>query len=278
MDGMIPMVFGLVITVLTVGFTIFVFARVFGGLSKNKQERERLLREGIQAGARLLAVQMGGMTMTVGVHRHLELQLQLEVQMQGRPPYMAMLTTMVSELQVPQLQPGAMLTIRVDRNDPMKVALEGVGSPQPQGYGGPPPMMGGAPNPYGGPSPYGGPGMYSPGMGGMGGHGMMPIGGTPAMPAGAKIGLWIGIGGALVGVIVAVVVVFVNVGGVGLGSASEGDGVCAQAVRCCEVVAAGKPSAANCKNLGKLGVPASACESSLKSFSDSAKTQGKTCH
>ena len=50
MDGLIPMVFGLLITVAGV---IFVFARVFGGLSKNKAERDRLLREGIQAGARL---------------------------------------------------------------------------------------------------------------------------------------------------------------------------------------------------------------------------------
>jgi hypothetical protein len=253
-------------------------------------ERQRLLREGIQASARILAVQMGGMTMQVGVHRHLQLQLHLEVQPQGRPPYQAMLTTMVSELQIPQLQPGAPLTVRIDPRDPNKLAVEGAGSPGPAaygapaaaygapaagygapaaGYGAPPVGYGapgmGAPPAYGAPAPYGEPG------------GMVPIGGVPRIPGGAKVGMWIGIGGAVVGVIVAVVVVLVNVMGVGLGSASEGNSVCAQAVRCCEVAAGSNPSAANCKNLGKLGVPASACESSLKSFRDSAKAQGRTC-
>jgi hypothetical protein len=107
--------------------------------------------------------------------------------------------------------------------------------------------------------------------------GMVPLGAAPVVPAGAKIGLWIGVGGALVGVIVAVIVVAVNVGGVGLGSASEGDSVCAQAVRCCEVVAGGNASAANCKNMGKLGVPSQVCESTLRSMKESAKAQGKTC-
>jgi hypothetical protein len=202
--------------------------------------------------------------------------------MQGRPPYAAMLTTMVSELQIAQLQPGAMLTVRVDPRDPTKLALEGVGAAQQQQ-----PAYGmGAPSPFGAPlrgaAPYAAPmhqvGVPSPyGPMGFGAPGMMPIGGTPKIPGGAKVGLWIGIGGAALGVIVAVVVVLVNVVGVGLGGASVGDGVCAQAVRCCEVVTAGQPSAANCKNLGKLGVPASACEQSLRSFRDMAGAQHKSC-
>jgi hypothetical protein len=267
--GIVSMVGGLVVTVLVVGFSLFAVVKVFGGLGKANAERERLLREGVQAGARLMAVQMGGMTMTVGVHRHLQLQLQLEVQMQGRPPYPAMLTTMVSELQIPQLQPGAQLTVRVDPRDPSKLALEGVGSPAPFGA----PAMG-APAGYGG-APY----MGAPYGGGPGiAPGMMPIGGAPAVPAGAKVGLWIGLGGAAIGVLVAVVVVLVNVMGVGLGSASEGDSVCAQAVRCCEAASAGNASSANCKNMGKLGVPSSVCEQSLQSFREAAKARGKTCN
>jgi hypothetical protein len=114
---------GLLVTVLAVGGSLWFVIRLMGGMNKDAKERERLLREGIQASARLMAVQMGGMTVTVGAHRHLQLQLQLEVTLQGRPPYPAHLTTMVSELQIPQLQPGAMLTVRIDRNDPMKIAL-----------------------------------------------------------------------------------------------------------------------------------------------------------
>jgi len=274
--GMLMPVGGLVVTLVIVGFTVLTLVRVFGGMRKAEAERQRLLREGIQAGARVLAVQMGGMTVQMGVHRHLQLHLHLEVQPPGRPPYQAMLTTMVSELQIPQLQPGAPLTVRIDPRDPSKLALEGAGSPA-AGYGAPvvgygmgaPPAYG-APSPYGAPVAYGAPAPY-------GEPGMVPIGGLPRTPAGARVGMWIGIGGAVVGVVVAVVVVLVNVVGVGLGSASAGNSVCAQAVRCCEAAAGGSASAANCKNLGKIGVPASACEQSLESFREAAKAQGRSC-
>lgn len=287
MDAMsfLPMIIGLVVTLVVVGVSIFTMVKVFGGLGKSSAERDRLLREGIQTAGRLLAVQMGGMTMTVGVHRHLQLQLQVEVQMQGRPPYQAMLTTMVSELQISQLQPGAMLTLRVDPRDSNKMALEGVGAPMPQQHApayGAPGM--GAPSPYGAP-PMGAPGFaqvgvpspYNPMSFGMQQPGMIGIGGAPKLPASAKLGLWIGIGSAVFAMVVVVIVVLVNVGGVGLGSATEGDGTCAQAARCCEVITAGGASAANCKNLGKIGVPASACEQSLESFREMAKAQGRTC-
>ena len=269
--GMLMSGGGLLVTLLVVGFAIFTVVRVFGGLRKSEAERQRLLREGIQASARLLAVQMGGMTMQVGVQRHLQLQLQVEVQPPGRPPYQAVLTTMVSELQIPQLQPGASLIVRIDPRDFSKLALEGTGNLGAAPYGAPPAYGYGAPAQYGAPqygapaAPYGEPGM------------MRPIGGLPPTPAGAKIGMWIGIGGAVVGVVVAVVVVLVNVGGVGLGSASEGSGVCARAVRCCEAAAAGNASAANCKNMGKIGVPDSVCQQSLESFQQAAKSRGRTC-
>jgi hypothetical protein len=264
--GIMMSVGGLVVTLLVVGLSIFMFVRVFGGMRRAEAERQRLLREGIQAGARILALQMGGMTMQVGVQRHLQLQIQVEVQPPGRPPYPAVMTAMVSELQIPQLQPGALVTVRIDPQNPGNLALEGAGSPNPAAYGAPSPYGGyGAPGMAGGPVPYGEPGR------------MVPIGGIPQTPAGARVGMWIGIGGALIGVVVAVVVVLVNVGGVGLGSASQGNGVCAQAVRCCEVAAGSNPSAANCKNLGKIGVPDSACKQSLDSFRQAAKSQGRTC-
>jgi hypothetical protein len=110
------------------------------------------------------------------------------------------------------------------------------------------------------------------------GFGQQPFVVVPLSPAGgSRMGLWIGLGGALVACVVAVVVVLVNVGGVGLGSASQGNSVCARAVRCCEMVAARSGTAGNCKNLGKLGVPDSVCEQTLSSMKDAARAQGKTC-
>ncbi len=253
----------LLVTVLVVGGVLFGVVKMLGGMNKAAAEQQRVLREGIQAGARLLAVQMGGMTMEVGGHRHLQLQLQLEVQPQGRPPYPAMVTTMVSELQIPQLQPGAQLTVRIDRMNPMNIALEAAGAPAP----------GMAP----GFTPGFAPGM-APGFGPPGAAPMVRFAPTPAVPGGAKVGLWLGIGGALVGIVVAIVAVAVNVMGVGLDSAAEGDGICAQAVRCCEIATVGNPSSQkNCKNMGKLGVPTEACTQTLEAMRDVAKAQGRTC-
>lgn len=295
--GIIVPVVGLVITIVVVAGVFFTLYKVFGGMKRANQERERLLREGIQASARVLSVQMGGMTMTVGVHRHLQLQINLEVQPAGHPPYQTTLTTMISELQLPQIQPGVMLTIRYDRQNPSKVALEGVGA-APQAPGAGTPAAYGQPNPYGQPQPqaqaYGQPGQY-PGAQGYGGApqgyapagyamgapggppgmgAMVPIQGVPGMPKAAKIGLIIGVLGAVVGIGVAVVVVAVNVLGVGTGDASEGSGVCAQAARCCEAI--GGPATA-CQNYGRVGVPDSACQTALDGYKTAAQAQGKTC-
>jgi hypothetical protein len=105
------------------------------------------------------------------------------------------------------------------------------------------------------------------------------------MPKGAKIGLVIGLLGAVVGVGVAVVVVAVNVLGasnVALASGdepgsevSESTGVCSQAARCCETI--GAPATA-CKNFEKAGMPDSACKSALDGYTKAAAAQGKTCN
>lgn len=293
--GVVVAVVGLLIAILVVAGVFLTIFKIFGGLKRQNQERDRLLREGIQASARVLNVQMGGMTMTVGVHRHLQLQIALEVHPQGRPPYQANLTTMVSELQIPQIQPGATLTVRHDPNNPMKLALEGVGAPaaQPQGYGAAPVAPGHAagvaygaqgyppgqatpaayaqPNAMGyGPTPAAGAGGY-PATGGM-----VPVQGMPSMPKGAKIGLVIGLIGAVVGIGVAVVVVAINVLGVDLSGAagSSGSEVCARAARCCEAI--GGPASA-CQNYGRVGVPDSACQTALEGYQSAASAQGKSC-
>jgi len=288
----VPIV-GVVITFVVVAGVFFTLYKVFGGMRRANQERERLLREGVQASARVLGIQMGGMTMTVGVHRHLQLQIELEVHPSGRPPYQTTLTTMISELQLPQIQPGVMLTVRYDAHNPSKVALEGVGAPQAQPgaygqaspYGQPNPQAGAyaAPGQYPGAQAYGGapqPAGYAGGYamggapGGAPGMGMVPIQGVPGMPKGAKIGLIIGILGAVVGIGVAVVAVAVNVLDLGIGDATEGSGVCAQAARCCQTI--GGPAAA-CENYGRVGVPDSACQTALEGYKTAAQAQGKTC-
>jgi hypothetical protein len=262
---------GAIIGILGLGFTIVVVAgvffllyKIFSGMGRANAERERLLREGIQARARILNVQMGGMTMTVGVHRHLQLKLTIEVQPPSGSPYQTVLTTMVSELQIPQVQPGVEAVVRYDRNDPSKVALEafGAGAAAAVGSGG----RGGARAAVGG--------------GGV----VVPVAAQPRMGAGAKIGLAVGLCGAVVGIGVAIfVTVMVAGGSLGLGAlsgsssskgAATGDSVCDRAIRCCETIGG---AAGNCGNLGKFGVPSSACQSALESYERAAKMMGKKC-
>lgn len=235
----------------------FVLRRVFGGMATQQAETQRLLQTGMPAFARVMGVRMGGMTVTTGAHRHLQLVMQLEVHPPGRPPYAAQLTALVSELQIPQLQPGATVQVRIDPANPAKLALEAVGTPVGPPQAGPPSM-------------HYGPGRASP-------WGPTP-GVTPVrpIPVPTIVKVWIVLG--LVGGLVSVGVVIAGaVGGTELSDQPDPSTVCRQAVACCQVVTSGTPGAENCKNFGKIGVPDEACRSSLDSFRQSAKTQGLRC-
>lgn len=297
-------IMGVLITVITLGFTGFILWRVFGGLMKGQQERERLLRVGIPARARVLGVQMGGMTVTVGVDRKLQLVISSEVHQDGRPPYPMQITQLVSELQIPQVQPGAWMAIRIDPMNPMNAIIEatGVGPPGTMGPGGPPGMMGpggfgsppqggggwggppqGGGGGYGGPPqggggwggpPQGGGGYGGPpqggGYGGPGGYGMSPgaaMGavpvGTPVggfrMPLGAKIGLGVGLMGAVIGISAAVMATSWTSGWGGPSA------TCEKAAACCRKIGNGS---ASCDNYLHQNGPIAdkVCSESLKGF------------
>lgn len=267
-----------VITLVVVVPVLLMVRRVLGGLSRQQAETRRLLAVGVPAPAQVLGTQMGGMTVTTGVHRHLQLVLQLQVQPYGRPPYAAQLTTLVSELQVPQLQPGATVQVRIDPADPAKLALEGVGT------GAMPGPAASPPSPYGAAPPmqqYGAPRMQY-GAGPAAAPGMIPV--QPVtMPAGAKVGMVLGIVGALVGVGVSIWVSTMQVetsptmpGASPPAAAShQASELCQQAVRCCSTVAGG--SATHCEGLGAAGVTDDACRSALDGFARAAEASGKHC-
>ena len=232
-----------IIVAVVVVLVVLPIIRMVLKLAKGGAQNRKLLQTGVPAPAKILAITPTGTTVTVGGHRQPQVALTLEVQPTGGQPYQAQLVTLISEFQIPQIQPGTMCQVRVDPANPNNMALEAVGV-----------------------------------SGGEAGAPMTAIpvaGGGFKMPLGAIIGLVIGLGGAAF----AVYVVMVNVGGVGLGSKDVG-GVCGQAVACCEKVAeaAKNPdSAKNCENLKKIGVTDEVCQSALDGFKASAKALKVTC-
>jgi hypothetical protein len=135
-------VFGAFITIVVVGSilavlgaTLFFVSRLLRSMAKVEKERQLLLQTGVQARARVVELQMGTMTMTSGVNRRLELALTVEVHRSGMAPYSAQFKSMVSELHIPQVQPGAWLGVRVDPANPGRMAIEamGVGPPGTEG-------------------------------------------------------------------------------------------------------------------------------------------------
>ena len=231
-----------IIVAVVVVVVVLPIIRMLLKLTKGGAQNRKLLQTGVPAPAKILAIAPTGTTVTVGGHRQPQVALTLEVQPSGGQPYQAQLVTLISEFQIPQIQPGTMCQVRVDPSNPNSMALEAVGV-----------------------------------SGGEAGAPMtaIPVAGGFKMPMGAIIGLVIGLAGAAF----AVYVVMVNVGGLGLGS-SEATGVCGQAVTCCQKVAeaAKSPeSAKNCDNLKKIGVTDEICQSALDGFKSSAKALKVTC-
>lgn len=245
--GMI--VLSLCATLVPLLIVAFVLYRVFGGMKRAGAERERLLGEGVSASATVLNLSMGGMTTQVGVQRHLQVQLQVEVQPPDRAAWQAPLVTMISELQIPQLQPGARLQVRYDPADPSRLALEGLA-----GAGG---------------------GVLS--------QGSLPLQ-APDTPSGmssrAKIGLAIGAAGCLIGLIAALVgAAAAGVAVFGLGaSTGERDTTCDRAIRCCRALNTDDAEMlATCSALGTPGLPENVCRDALQGFEETAAALEITC-
>ncbi len=88
--------------------------------AKREQRKVRIEQHGVTAEATIENIDMGGMTITSGVKRELEVVLTLNVIPKTDSPFTVKTETMISELHVPQYQPGKKVQIKydpVDRNN-----------------------------------------------------------------------------------------------------------------------------------------------------------------
>jgi len=107
------------ITAIVLGVTGFFLFRLFKGMSQNSG----LLKTGTPAPAVIVDVQDTGVT----INDNPQARLTLQVSPAGRPPFQAVVTTIVGRFQVGLLVPGSSVQVRYDPNDPSKVAIESLG-------------------------------------------------------------------------------------------------------------------------------------------------------
>lgn len=94
----------------------FVFRKVFGPVGKQR----KLQRTGLPAEATILEVRETGWTVN---NIYPVVKLKLEVRPPGAQPYHAELQTLIGRLDIPQVQPGAVVAVVYDPKHPRNVAL-----------------------------------------------------------------------------------------------------------------------------------------------------------
>ncbi len=246
---------------------------VFGLLGKFKREQEqtqRLLAMGTPAQGRVLQIAATGQSVTVMGARNLRVMIALEVQLPGHPPYQAQIAPLVSELLIPSIQPGALVNLRVDPQNPLNIAIAGpaqMGMPMaaPGGY---------PPNPYAPqPGPYGQAYAPQPGFAPMPMQGLSPqLGGQTFQRSGRFVLIMMLV--TTVPVLAILSYVFIDFSAYFGGGDSPKGGWCKAATECCKTVFGS--DTASCDNY-KDGMPVEGCKMAYRGYKDSAKAEGKTC-
>lgn len=117
-----PYSLGLNLTGVSLGLSGLVFAGV--GQYLRKIDTSDLLQSGQPAAARVLAVRDTGVTIN---KFNAVLELTLEVHPTDRPVYTAKTRTLLGRTQWGVIQPGMVLQVRIDRQNPQRIAIDSIG-------------------------------------------------------------------------------------------------------------------------------------------------------
>ena len=112
----IVIAFVALLILVTVVPSLMVVRKVFGNLSQTNA----LLTSGEPAAATILKMWDTGTTL----NDNPQVGLLLEVHPVNRSPYQVETKCFVSRLKIPQVQPGAVVAVKIDRQNAMNVALE----------------------------------------------------------------------------------------------------------------------------------------------------------
>ena len=114
---------GLVITAFVVCFAAIALTliirkvRILGG---EKRERARIWQSGLAGKARIVSVGKA----SGGMNGDDNIKFVLEVQLDNQEAYQASTRMLISRLAIPRIQPGCMIEIRVDKDNPQNVIID----------------------------------------------------------------------------------------------------------------------------------------------------------
>ena len=268
MSSMLPII------ILSAVLPIVLIAVILGTLMKKQAATDKLIQTGVPARGRILQLGTTGQSVAVMGHRHLKLVLTVEVHPFQGAPYVATFEQLISELQIPSVQPGAEIDLRIDPTNPMKMALAGV---VPPGMGQHPGGMGYPQQQAWGAQPVGkGPGGFGPAP--------IPMG---VMQPNYKRSLPFIIFMVFITTVpITVIMLYTFVDFDDLlgrnkddeGSSEDGDkkkkkgSVCERAAECCKVIGGDEKACSNVKLM-----PVDGCKQMLDANKEAAKSLGKSC-
>jgi hypothetical protein len=92
-------------------------------LSMNRNAR-KLMDKSVKGKAEILSVNMGNQVVTLGVHRYLQVFIDLKVTSENKGEFKTRIKTRISEVKLPQYQPGAVFDVRFNPDNPNEIAFE----------------------------------------------------------------------------------------------------------------------------------------------------------
>ena len=125
------MIFSAIITLASIGFSAFIFRKVFlpminnanklmGELGKQSANHNPLMATGAPGSARVLSLEGTGTLINNAPQVVLGLEIHPST---GGSPFVTRCVSIVSQLKIPQVQPGCMVPVRFDPMNPQNVAL-----------------------------------------------------------------------------------------------------------------------------------------------------------
>jgi len=123
--GMSVVTVVIVIASILVSLVVTIVPLIFVGmflmkLMKKKEETAKILAAGQTATATVMSI---GETGTY-INNQPLVGILLTVQPPGRTPYQARVERLISQLEIPRVQPGMTVVVKIDPSDPSKVAID----------------------------------------------------------------------------------------------------------------------------------------------------------